>query len=152
MNTSLSDHLAQYAESAPTVSYNLGRLDRLVHQQLGEALNEIGISVPQFTMLANLHQRGATANATLAARSFISPQAANQIVKVMEQQGWVQKRSDPNHGRLILIELTDEGQAIYRRCAEKAAVFEQKMLDGLPPETVIMLKATLKRLLDNLRR
>ncbi|MDO4433260.1 MAG: MarR family transcriptional regulator [Alysiella sp.] len=148
MNTSLE----QYAESAPTVSYNLGRLDRLVHQQLGDALGKVGISVPQFTMLSNLYQRGATANATLAARSFISPQAANQIVKVMEQQGWVQKHNDPNHGRLVLIELTDEGRELYRRCAEQAAAFEQKMLDGLPPETVIMLKATLKRLLDNLRR
>lgn len=151
MEAEAPDALQQYTDAAPSVSYNVGRLDRLISQQLSEALAASGVTLPQFTMLANLYRRGATPNATLAARSFVSPQAANQVIKGMERQGWVQKRSDPNHGRIILIELTDEGRRLYRRCAEKAVTFERKMLHGVPPEMVVMFQATLKRLLDNLR-
>lgn len=135
----------------PTVSYNIGRLDRLVNQQLSEALKPLGVSLPQFTMLSNLQRRGATANAALAARSFISPQAANQIVNTMVEHNWVTKRNDPNHGRMVLIELTDTGREVFARCMKEAATFEAKMLQGLTPESVIMLKATVQRLLDNLR-
>ncbi|WP_416191153.1 MarR family winged helix-turn-helix transcriptional regulator [Neisseria sp. CCUG12390] len=135
----------------PTVSYNIGRLDRLVSQRLGEALKPLGVSLPQFTMLSNLQRRGATANAALAARSFISPQAANQIVNTMVEHGWVTKRNDPNHGRMVLIELTDSGRDVFARCMKEAAAFEAGMLQGLTPESVMMFKATVQRLLDNLR-
>lgn len=147
----IGELLAQYAALSPAVSYTLGRLDRLVSQQLGEALQGAGMTLPQFTVLSHLYRRGASANAALAARSFISPQAANQIVNTMLEQGWVRKRSDPNHGRMVLIELTQAGHEVYRQGLAAATVFEQRLLHGLPPENLIMLNATLRHLLDNLR-
>ncbi|MEN6669016.1 MarR family transcriptional regulator [Psychrobacter sp. B38] len=135
----------------PTVSYSVGQLDKLIHQQLSEALLEIGVSLPQFTMLANLHLRGETANAKLASRSFISPQASNQIIKTMEERGWVSKGEDPNHGRILLIGLTEAGQNVYKQCEIKAFSFENKMLEGIPVENALMLKATIQRLIANLK-
>lgn len=136
---------------APTVSYSVGKLDKLINQQLSEALSEIGVSLPQFTMLSNLHLHGEMANAKLASRSFISPQASNQIIKTMEEKGWINKCDDPNHGRILLIGLTPEGQEIYERCKVKSVKFENKMLEGLPAENVLMLKATVQRLIENLK-
>ncbi|WP_367104051.1 MarR family winged helix-turn-helix transcriptional regulator [uncultured Psychrobacter sp.] len=135
----------------PTVSYSVGQLDKLINQQLSEALLEVGVSLPQFTMLSNLHLHGKMANAKLASRSFISPQASNQIIKTMEEKSWISKCDDPNHGRILLISLTNEGQAIYEQCKIKAIEFEQQMLDGLPVENVLMLKATMQRLIANLK-
>ena len=136
----------------PTVSYSVGQLDKLIHQQLNEVLSEVGVSLPQFTMLSNLHLRGEMANAKLASRSFISPQASNQIIKTMEKKGWVSKCDDPNHGRILLIGLTEEGQKIYQQCEIKASSFENKMLVGLPDENVLMLKTTVRRLIENLKK
>lgn len=137
--------------NAPTVSYSVGKLDKLVNQQLSEILSELEVSLPQFTMLSNLHIHGEMANAKLALRSFISPQASNQIIKTMEEKGWITKSGDPNHGRILLIGLTVEGQEIYERCRIKSMEFENKMLDGLPAENVLMLKATIQRLIVNLK-
>lgn len=137
--------------NVPTVSYSVGQLDKLIHQQLSETLQELGVSLPQFTMLSNLHQGGEMANAKLASRSFISPQASNQIIKVMEEKGWVSKCDDPNHGRILLIGLTDKGHAVYEQCKTKTIDFEYQMLDGIPVENVLMLKATVQRLIANLK-
>ena len=112
--------------SASTVSYSVGKLDKLISQQLSELLSELDVSLPQFTMLSNLHLHGEMANAKLASRSFISPQASNQIIKTMEEKGWISKRHDPNHGRILLIGLTPAGQAVYERCNVKAMAFESK--------------------------
>ncbi|WP_199508823.1 MULTISPECIES: MarR family winged helix-turn-helix transcriptional regulator [unclassified Psychrobacter] len=149
MNTTSSN---KPTGSAPTVSYSVGKLDKLINQQLSDALSELEVSLPQFTMLANLHLHGEMANAKLASRSFISPQASNQIIKTMEEKGWISKREDPNHGRILLIGLTPEGQAIYEQCNIKAMAFESRMLAGLPAENVMMLKATVQRLITNLKQ
>ena len=149
MNTTSSN---KPTGSAPTVSYSVGKLDKLINQQLSDALSELEVSLPQFTMLANLHLHGEMANAKLASRSFISPQASNQIIKTMEEKGWISKREDPNHGRILLIGLTPEGQAIYEQCNIKAMAFESRMLTGLPAENVMMLKATVQRLITNLKQ
>lgn len=146
------EHTVLANNDLPTVSYSLGRLDRLVSQHLSEALKPLGVSLPQFTMLSHLARRGATANASLAARSFISPQAANQIVNTMILHGWVSKQNDPNHGRMVLIDLTATGLAVYQRCMAEAEAFERTMLAGLLPENVMMLRSTLQRLLDNLNQ
>ena len=138
--------------SASTVSYSVGKLDKLISQQLSELLSELDVSLPQFTMLSNLHLHGEMANAKLASRSFISPQASNQIIKTMEEKGWISKRHDPNHGRILLIGLTPAGQAVYERCNVKAMAFESKMLAGLPAENIMMLKATVQRLITNLKQ
>ena len=138
--------------NAPTVSYSVGKLDKLINQQLSEALSEMEVSLPQFTMLSNLHLHGEMANAKLASRSFISPQASNQIIKTMEEKGWISKSDDPNHGRILLIGLTPAGQAVYERCNVKAMAFEDKMLARLPAENVMMLKATIQRLIANLKQ
>ena len=146
------DQMGFANQDLPTVSYNLGRLDKLVHQQLSEALKPLGVSLPQFTILSHLARRGATANAALATRSFISQQATNQIVNTMMAHGWVSKQNDPNHGRMVLIQLTDSGLAVYQRCMVEAEAFENTMLAGLLPENVMMFRATLQRLLDNLNQ
>lgn len=138
--------------NAPTVSYSVGKLEKLIHQQLSELLSELEVSLPQFTMLSNLHLHGEMANAKLASRSFISPQASNQIIKTMEEKGWISKSDDPNHGRILLIGLTSDGQEVYERCKIKAMEFESKMLAGLPAENILMLKATVQRLIANLNQ
>ena len=53
------DQMGFANQDLPTVSYNLGRLDKLVHQQLSEALKPLGVSLPQFTILSHLARRGA---------------------------------------------------------------------------------------------
>lgn len=143
--------LNKLIDNATTVSYSIGKIDKLISQQLSEALLEVGVSLPQFTMLSNLHLHGEMANAKLASRSFISPQASNQIVKTMEERGWISKSDDPNHGRILLIALTSEGQEVYEKCKIKSMGFESRMLAGLPAENVLMLKATVQRLISNLK-
>lgn len=120
--------LAGYQEQTPTVAYTVGQLDRLVKQQLSEALHPLGIHLPQYVMLSNLYRKGPMSNSQLAERSFITPQSANQIVNTLVECGWVTKCQDPNHGRMVLIELSNEGKQHYLKSCEAATLLEKKML------------------------
>lgn len=118
--------------SMPTgVSYLIGRLDRLLRRRLGEVLSPQGLTVQQYTALAVLGARGQLSNAQLAERSFVTPQTANEMVKVMEGRGWIERSADPSHGRIIHLRLTRAGRAILNKGHSAAAELEQVMLERL---------------------
>ncbi len=115
------------------IAYLVGRLDRLMRRRLGEAIADLGLTVQQYTILAVVGARGPISNAQLAERSFITPQTANEMVKAMEERGWVERSADPSHGRVIRLSLTADGKELLRQTHAAAAEFEEGMLSGMAP-------------------
>jgi DNA-binding MarR family transcriptional regulator len=139
------------AASAPTgISYLVGRLDRLLRRRLGEALSPQGLTVQQYTALAVLGARGQLSNAQLAERSFITPQTANEMVKSMDERGWIERSPAPGHGRIIHLRLTRKGRDMLERGHAAAAALESKMLTGLADNDRDEMHAYLKACVESL--
>jgi DNA-binding MarR family transcriptional regulator len=122
---------AAQSVSPSGISYLVGHLDRLVRRRLGEAISPLGLTIQQYTALAVLGTRGHLSNAQLAERSLVTPQSANEMVKVMVKRGWIARSADPNHGRIIHLYLTDKGQKVLKKAHAAAGKFEAEMLEGL---------------------
>ncbi len=124
-------------DSAPAMpsgtAYLIGRLHRLVRLRLAESISPLGLTVQQYTVLAVLGARGQLSNAQLAERSFVTPQTANEMVKAMEDRGWIERSADPSHGRIIHLRLTPDGQEVLSRAHAAAARFETGLLAELAP-------------------
>jgi DNA-binding MarR family transcriptional regulator len=114
------------------IAYMIGHLERLVRRRLREVISPFGLTVQQYTALSVLNARGRLSNAQLAERSLVTPQSANELVKTMEKQGWVERKADPSHGRIIHIHLTPSGEAILKQAHTAAALFEAEMLHQIP--------------------
>ncbi len=117
--------------SRPQVTYLVGRLDRALRKRINEALAPAGLSVAQYTTLSVLQTRGELSNAQLASRAFISPQAMNEVVQVLEAQKLVTRRPDPSHGRIVQLTLTARGIDTLRECDAAVRALEQSMLGSL---------------------
>ncbi|WP_321962232.1 MarR family transcriptional regulator [Paraburkholderia sp. J7] len=147
----------QSAEGSPhavprmRLSYLIGQLDRVVSRRLTEALARHGLTLPQYTALSVLRARGRSSNAQLAERSFITPQAANEVVKTMEANGWVMREADPMNRRVVLLSLTEAGNALLGECDAAADHVEGAMLDDMDNETAEKLHALLHACVRNLR-
>jgi DNA-binding MarR family transcriptional regulator len=115
----------------PRTSYLVARLDRLVRSQLVEVLEPFDLTVPQYTLLSILEHRPGLSNAQLARRSYISAQAMHQVVNGLEERGLIARRVSPDHGRIQLTELTDEGVAILKACDEEVTRLEEQIFGGL---------------------
>lgn len=126
------------------VAYLLGRVHRLLRRRLGEIISHLGLTVQQYTLLAVLGARGQLSNAQLAERSFVTPQAANEMVKVMEERGWIDRAADPSHGRVIHLRLTDAGREILDNAHIEVAKLEEEMLSGVPARDRDRLQDQLK--------
>jgi DNA-binding MarR family transcriptional regulator len=115
------------------IAYAIGRLERVVRQSLGVVTRRFGLTVAQYTALSVLQARGELSNAQLARRSFVTPQAMNEILKAMTASGMVARRPHARHGRIVQIALTAKGERILRRCDAAARRVELAMLVRLSP-------------------
>ncbi|MGL4410383.1 MAG: MarR family winged helix-turn-helix transcriptional regulator [Zoogloea sp.] len=108
--------------------YLIGRLDHALNRRIRDALTPLGLTVSQYTALSFLENQPQISNAQLAERSLISPQSANELIKLMEGKGWVERVPDPSHGRIVRISLTDAGSVLLNEAHAHVSALENAML------------------------
>ena len=136
---------APQAANKPTgLAYLVGRLDHVLNKRLRDGLAPLGMTVPHYTALSVFRVLGTLSNAQLAERTMMSPQSANEMVKAMEAKGWIERSPDPDHGRIIRISLTDEGQAVLARCDGVVKGVEDTMFPDVSEEERAWLHAQLR--------
>ncbi|HUF95971.1 MAG TPA: MarR family transcriptional regulator [Acidimicrobiia bacterium] len=121
----------QRMKKGARTSYLVARLDRLIRSQLTEILAPFDLSVPQYTLLSVLVHRPGLSNAQLARRSYITAQAMHQVVNGLEERGLISRRVSPDHGRIQLTELTDDGRALLKACDEEVTSLEERIFGSL---------------------
>ena len=124
---------------APTLSYVIGRLDRVAKAAMAKVIREDDLSVNQYTVLSVLGSRGSLSNAQLARRSFVSPQSMNEVLLALEIKGFVGREDDPNHGRIRKTTLTPKGRVALASCDTRVAAVEAQMTGELSAEECALL-------------
>ncbi|ANC45562.1 MarR family winged helix-turn-helix transcriptional regulator [Pandoraea pnomenusa] len=133
------------------LTYVIASLDRLLRRHMSEALAPLGLTLAQFTALSVLDARGKLSNAQLAQRSFITPQSANEVVSVMAARQWITREPDPNHGRIVLLQLTDEGRRVLAQCEAVARDIDARMRADVSREDAAAVQRHLELFVRNLR-
>ncbi|RAS35439.1 MarR family winged helix-turn-helix transcriptional regulator [Paraburkholderia bryophila] len=133
------------------LTYVIGSLDRILRRRMTEALAPLGLTLAQFTALSVLEAKGQASNAQVAERSFITPQSANEVMNAMASRNWISREPDPTHGRIVLLQLTDEGRAVLRECEQAVKIIEKQMMEGIELDTAGALQTHLETFVRNLR-
>ncbi|HEU4624697.1 MAG TPA: MarR family transcriptional regulator [Steroidobacteraceae bacterium] len=128
--SNIAQRTAPQTDAEPRVAYLIGRLERAVRRRISETLLPFKLSVAQYTALSVIRRHGESSNADLATRAFITPQAMNEVVKVLEQRKLVTRRPDPSHGRIVKLLLTKRGKEVLGACDAAVLRLEQRMLAG----------------------
>jgi len=68
-----------------------------------------GLSMPQFSILMQLHHKGACGMSEISERFDISNAAASQLVEKLVQAGYLERAEDPSDRRAKLLKLSHNG-------------------------------------------
>src|SRR3954452_5999217 len=130
------------AELAHELRETVGRLLRRLRADAGPP-------VAQAVVLGRLDREGPASVSDLAAAERMRPQSMAQTVRDLESAGLVSRRPDPDDGRRVIVELTNDGTAAL---AEWRARREDWLAQTLDAELDPGERALLEESLSLVRR
>jgi DNA-binding MarR family transcriptional regulator len=130
---------------ADWIGYNLKITQHRLRQRLDAELAQVGITAAQNAVLLAVSGNPRISNADLARAAFVTPQTMQAILVNLERDGLVVRSPHPEHGRIIMTELTAAGRKAVADGMKAADAVERRMLSLLSAEEARMLCDLLKR-------
>ena len=97
-------------------------MDIFMHRSMrgwGRFAKSTGLSMPQFSVLMQLHYRGACGMSRISEGYDITPAAASQLVDKLVHSGLLQRVEDPADRRAKLLSLTNKGSDLVQQGIEE---------------------------------
>lgn len=141
------------SERAFVDNYLLYLLAAVSHQASGQFHSHVrgqGLRVPEWRVLATLHDTDGAMVTTLARISLLEQSHLTKIIDQMAARGLVTRRADPVDARRVRVFLTDEGRALATRLVSDAQAHEAEILGLLSDAEAAAVKPVLKALLARL--
>jgi DNA-binding MarR family transcriptional regulator len=136
----------------PRASYLVKELERALRARIDEIVQPLRLTAVQYTALSVLSRHPGMSSAELARRSFVSPQASNEMVSVLERRGLILRRVDPEGGRALGIFLTALGGRTLSKCDDRVDLLETQMFGGMTLRDEAHFRAVLRTCRDAVRR
>ena len=109
-----------------------------------------GLRVPEWRVLACLHDRDGQMVTRLAALALMEQSAMTRVVERMEERGLVTRQGDARDRRRVRVFLAPDGRSLLEPLLKRAREQEAQVLACLPPTQRHALKPVLADLLKSL--
>ena len=116
---------------------------------LDRALRELGLYCGQDTLLLHVSREEGLTQVQLAQQMSCEPQTINKTLRRMQKAGLVERRSDPEDGRLTRVYLTPHGRTLVQPLQEIVASCEQRLTAGLTHEERLLVRRLLMHMRGN---
>jgi len=127
-----------------TTTYLVKQLERAVRRAIDRELRSYGLSALQYTALSVLDRHPGMSGAQMSRRSFVSPQAGNQMIIALERKGLIVRQAKVKNRRVLEIRLTDEGRALLRSCDLVVNGIEAQMIAHLSTAEISRFREILR--------
>src|SRR3984957_127484 len=124
----------------------------MVHfrSQMDEQLRPEGVTTAQLHVLKVIREESGASGAQLARACHVTPQSAQALLKGLENDGWITRTKDRVNDRILIAQLTPNGEELLQTAEKLARVIEKRLWRGVPVEAVEALNGVLAQCLENL--
>ena len=134
--------------SGKAITGRILRLNEIILDRMNETTQKFGVKYSTYAVIATLRASGEPYRMTpkaLQSTMLISSGGLSNLMRKIEEQGYIRRSIDPKDGRGVLVELTPEGFALCEEAMPVQAATERNMVRMLSEEEQ-------KTLVDLLRR
>lgn len=129
---------------------SLDKVSSKMRRDYSESLREINLYVGQDNLLARLWAGDGITQMQLCEHLKCEPPTVTNMVKSLEQNGFIIRKRDEQDGRVMRIYLTDKGKELEEPVDFKWKQQQEKLLHSISPEERLVLRELMKRMERNL--
>ncbi|PYI53751.1 MarR family winged helix-turn-helix transcriptional regulator [Paenibacillus flagellatus] len=107
---------------------------------------KFGLTGPQFYMLYMIREKGPSKVTALADQMEVKPSAITVMIDRLVAQGFVAREHDAKDRRVVLVQLTSQGQEVLKQLEQKRKEIVGRYFDRLEPEEVDELIRILEKM------
>lgn len=116
------------------LAYLLRQASAANRLRMERALDDLGVTVPQFFVLTMLGAYPGISGADVARLALLTPQTVSVIMNNLEKVGAIARTPHPVHGRIQTIALTETGRTLLAGCKARATKVDEDLRAGLTSE------------------
>ena len=111
--------------------YLIKRIETEITAQMTKILGEFEMTPMQYTILNFVQDNpNDLSSAQLSRRFLMTPQSMNEAITTMKRKELLEKYIDPNHKRILRINLTEKGKDKLKMCNAAIDDFEKNIFSG----------------------
>lgn len=132
------------------LTYRLHVLNKLSERGISERYQaKLDVTLPEARIIAAVGSFGPFSVMDLARHANLDKSQASRAAEALIRRGLVARDSDPLDGRVVLVSLTPEGRALYRRVMPIARKWNADLFDCLDNAERVALGNMLDKVIAN---
>lgn len=113
------------------LGYLLRQAAGAYRHRMERALADLDVTPPQFAVMTMLKAYPGQSSADVARLALLTPQTVSVIIANLERAGSIQRQRHRVHGRILQIELSEEGLALLEQSRERVHALERELTSRL---------------------
>jgi len=113
------------------LGYLLRQAAGTVRLAMERALDDLGVTPPQFLVMTMINAYPGSSGADIARLTLLTPQTISLIVSNLEKAGRLTREASATHGRVQEMALTEDGYALLLRCRERTQFVNARLRSRL---------------------
>ncbi len=126
------------------LGYLLHRLMSALRPAVTAELQPLGLGLSEFVCLRVISMTPGRSNAELARDMNVSPQAMNNVLRSLQERGFVARPATVSSGRALPAQLTAKGRTLLKQAEAAVRAADERVLSNL----TVAQRREIKRLLD----
>ena len=143
-------------KSKRSIGFYTGAVSRGVHKYMSRQLPKIGVQRGMLHILKQLYTKDGVSQQTLSMGTFVDKAGITRVIRRMEEDKLIIRKTDPTDGRNKLIYLTKKGLGLQAPLQEKldklSLILTEGMTNQEKEELIRLLKISISNLNTNLQQ
>ena len=132
------------------IRQSLDKISFQMRRNHSESLRELNLYVGQDNLLSRLWAGDGVTQMQLCEHLKCEPPTVTNMVKSLEQNGFIYRKRDQKDARVMRIYLTEEGKELEKPIEVIWRQQQEKLLNSVLPEERMLLRRILKQMESNL--
>ena len=133
------------ADAGGSVGMLLKRAEQAMVRTKAAALKAVGVSLGQYVALLELERQPGITAATLARACLVTPQAMMVLLRSLEEQGLIARKTHPRHPNILELSLTEAGREALHAAIGVIGPIEEHVLGAFSKRELATLQELLVR-------